>query len=123
MATLEEWQPFINNGIELLQGQNESIANIDNNVNRLLEGLGLSGTEEVSPLDVSNLLALEEEPDTEVVEEVPQEVLLPEYVETGFNNLLTFSYMGIVLLIVLTLATMINLGVNLWLAFSDKWRS
>lgn len=40
-----------------------------------------------------------------------------------FTHLMGFQYMQTVLLVFLLVAFLLNLGVNLWLAFSDKWRS
>lgn len=40
-----------------------------------------------------------------------------------FPDLMGFQYMQTVLLVFVLVALLLNLGANLWLAFSDKWRS
>lgn len=54
------------------------------------------------------------------VAEVSQAYPVPD----GFyGDLLSFQWCQTVLLIFVLAALMLNFGVNLWLAFSDKWRS
>lgn len=40
-----------------------------------------------------------------------------------FPDLMGFQYMQTALLVFVLVALLLNLGANLWLAFSDKWRS
>ncbi len=58
--------------------------------------------------------------DANWVTEVRSGVEVPE---TFFSDLMSFQYMQVTLSVFLLLALLLNLGANLWLAFSDKWRS
>lgn len=85
-------------------------------VDEQMEAKGLSVEVPADP-EAQNLLP---DDSADWVTEVRSEVEVPA---EFFPDLMDFQYMQTVLLVFVLVALLLNLGANLWLAFSDKWRS
>lgn len=121
----EEISEVVETGIDSLTAIEEHLATISNQLTEISAKQSELNSNDIEMLDAENLLAedeiLEASPllDTSLFEAAEPVIFQVE----GMRDQLSFSWMSLVLMIVLTVALMLNLGVNLWLAFSDKWRS
>lgn len=112
----EEISGVVEEGINSLRAIEEHLATIENQLGKLNTNEEVINAE---MQDASNLLAapLADE------EVLTAEEVSPVYEVQGMADQLSFSWMSFVLMIVIAVALMLNLGVNIWLAFTDKWRS
>lgn len=108
---------------QVLKGIGEDVAQIKGQNSDVLAALDALVARDSEPLVASDdgTVTLSSDPDpADWVTEVHSSAEVPA---EFFPDLMGFQYMQTVLLVFVLVALLLNLGANLWLAFSDKWRS
>lgn len=111
---------------QALEGIGEDVAQINGQNSDILAAIEflrqteVEGFQQLIARDADLAIASDVPEDAAWVTTVTSEAEVPP---DFFPHLMGFQWMQTVLMVFLLVAFLLNLGVTLWLAFSDKWRS
>ena len=111
---------------QALEGIGEDVAQINGQNSDILAAIEflrqteVEGFQQLIARDADLAIASDVPEDAAWVTTVTSEAEVPP---DFFSHLMGFQWMQTVLMVFLLVAFLLNLGVTLWLAFSDKWRS